>query len=72
MLSRSAVLTLSMRCSAQRAPNRISAQRKRQARHLLPPLAQVDDAVQPCLRVGELAFVDDQSGFVFALEHLRE
>ena len=38
----------------------------------MPPLAQVDDPMQTRLRIGQLAFVNDQSRFVLALEHLRD
>ena len=40
------------------APRSDEAERQRQARLLLPPGAEVEHLVEPVLRVGELAFVD--------------
>ncbi len=37
----------------------------------VPPLAEIDDAMQTGLVIGELAFMNDESGFVLAFEHLR-
>jgi len=62
----------SHRFRAQRAPDRVSPERQRQSRDFLPPPAKIDDAVQPRLVVGELAFVDDESGLVFAFQNLRD
>src|SRR5580700_11378034 len=55
---------------AESAADRVASQRQRQACHLLPPPAEVDNAVQSGLVIGQLAFVDDQSSLVLALEHL--
>jgi len=38
----------------------------------LPPPAQIYDAVQSGLVVSKLTFVDNQSGFVFPFENLRD
>ena len=69
MLSRSAVETLEISSRAQAAADGVSSQRQRQAGDFLPPFAEVHNAVQAGLIVGELAFVDDQSGFVLARQH---
>ena len=71
MLSRNAPLTADISSGAEGAANGVAAQRQRQASHFLPPSAEIDDAVQAGLVVSQLAFVNDQSGFVFAFEHLR-
>src|SRR6266853_6244221 len=55
----------------QSAPDCVAPQRQRQARHLLPPLPKVHDAVQPRLVIRELAFVDDEPSLILTLEHLR-
>ena len=55
----------------KRAADRIASQRQRQAGHFLPPLAEIDNALQSRLVVGQLAFVNDQSSFELAFEHLR-
>src|SRR5208337_4969457 len=55
----------------KRAADGVASQRQRQPSHLLPPAAQVDDAMQAGFVVRQLAFMDDKSSFVLALEHLR-
>jgi len=45
----------------QVAPDRDAAQRDRRAGPDLPPVAQIDDAVQPVLGIGEARLVDDQA-----------
>ena len=72
MLSRRRCRDLRHQFRSQAAANRISSQRQRQAGHFLPPPAQIDDAMQSRLVVGELSFVDDQAGLVLAFEHLRD
>ena len=71
MLSRRAPGHFRGQLRPQTAPDRISAQRQRQAGDLQPPLAQIHDALQAGFRIGQLAFVNDQSGFVFAFHDLR-
>src|SRR4029077_16637652 len=44
---------------------------QRQAGHLLPPSAEIDNAVQSGPVIGQLAFMDDESSFVLAFEDLR-
>ena len=53
------------------AADRISSQRQRQPGDLLPPPAQIDNALQTGFRVTQLAFVNDKPGFLLAFEHLR-
>src|SRR5262249_2036266 len=55
---------------AKRAANDISSQGQRKAGYLLPPTSKVDDAMQAGLVICQLAFVNDESGFVFAFEYL--
>src|SRR2546425_2621005 len=50
----------------------ISSQRQRQAGHSQPPLAQIYNAMQPALVVGQLAFMNDEACVVLALQHLRD
>src|SRR5581483_3324044 len=57
---------------AQAAPNRVAAQRQRKAGDFLPPLAEIDDAVETCLVVRQLSLVNDEASFVFSFEHLRD
>ena len=71
MLSRSALADAAHQLGPETAADGVAAKRQRQAGHFLPPLAQIHDALQPGFRIGELAFVNDQPGFVFAFEHLR-
>ncbi len=59
MLSRSAVETVEISSRAEAAADGVASEGQRQAGGLLPPLAEVHDAVQAGLIVGELAFVDD-------------
>ena len=54
------------------AADRIPTERQRQACHLLPPSSEIDDAVQTRLVVGQLAFMNDQPGFVLAFQYLRD
>src|SRR6267378_856567 len=58
------------RLGAKRSANRVSAERQGQAGYFLPPLAQIDDALQSRLAIRQLAFVNDESSFVLAFEHL--
>ena len=60
------------RFRAKRATDGVSSERQRQSGDFLPPAAEIDDAVQSRLVVSELAFVDDEAGFVFAFENLRD
>ena len=46
MLSRKAWETLAMVSAPERAADGVAAERQRQAGHFLPPLAEVDDALQ--------------------------
>src|ERR1700732_5316737 len=55
----------------QRAADRITSQRQRQARHLLPPSSEIYNPVQCGLVIGQLPFMEDESSLVFALQHLR-
>ena len=59
------------RFRAERAADGVSAERQRQARDFQPPLAEIDDAMQSGLVVGELAFVNDQTGLVLPFQNLR-
>ena len=71
MLSRRAVQQAFTRSAAERAANGIAAERKRQPGCIAPPLAHVDARGAVRLwSIGELAFVDDESGFVLAFEYL--
>ncbi len=72
MLSRRASGNCRHQFGTEGAANCIAAQRQRQAGHLLPPLAEIDNAVQAGLVVGQLAFVNNQPSFVFSFEHLRD
>ena len=60
------------RFRAERAADGVSSERQRQSSDFLPPPAEIDDAVQSGFVVGKLAFVDDEAGFVFAFENLRD
>ena len=71
MLSRKAAETTGINSAPEGAANRIASQGQRQTGHLSPPLAEIHNAVQSRLVVGQLAFVNDESGFVLAFEHLR-
>src|SRR5215469_13202516 len=55
----------------KRAPDTVASKRKRQACHFLPPLAEIDDAMQAGFVVGELALVNDETGLVLPFQHLR-
>src|SRR6266404_8061701 len=55
----------------ERAPDGISAERQRQSGNFLPPPAEIDDAMQSGFVIRELAFMDDETCFVFTLENLR-
>src|ERR1039457_438921 len=57
---------------AERAANGVSAEGTVQSGDFQPPLAKIDDAMQSGLVVGELAFVNNEAGFVFAFEDLRD
>ena len=61
-----------VRFRAQRAANGVAAERQHQAGGFAPPDAEIDDFVESAGRVGELAFVNDESGIVLAGEDRRE
>ena len=46
MLSRKAAVTVDMSCGPKLAADRIAPKRQRQSGHLLPPPAEIHDAVQ--------------------------
>src|SRR4051812_29466917 len=54
------------RLFAQTAADGVAAERQRKSVLVSPPLSEIDDLVQPGFRERELAFVDDESGFVLA------
>ena len=56
---------------SQLAADRVSPKRQRESRDLLPPAAEIHDAVQPRLVIRQLAFMNDQSRFVLPFQHLR-
>src|SRR5271169_934720 len=60
------------RFPAERASDGVSSKRKGQSRNFLPPPAKIDYAVQSGFVIRELGFVDDEAGFVFAFENLRD
>src|SRR5271170_5696327 len=47
------------------AANRVCAERQRQARLFLPPLSEINHAVQSDLRKEQLSFVNEEAGFHF-------
>src|SRR6202167_2787504 len=57
---------------AQLAPNSVCAKRQGQSRNLLPPLAEVNDAVESDLGEKQLAFVNQEAGFDFLGLYGRE
>src|SRR5579862_417100 len=56
---------LQSKLCSERAANRLGAERQRQLRGFLPPLAKVHHAVQSDLREKQLAFVNQQARFHF-------
>ena len=72
MLLRRAAQQETNQLRAQRAANSITAQRQRESSLIAPPLAHIEDAMQSLAVEGELAFVNDQSGFVLTLENFGD
>ena len=53
---------------AQVLAHHVAAERKRQARLAVPPLAEVDDEVQAAIAERELAFVDEETRVDLAID----
>ena len=71
MLSRKCRGDAGHQFGSEAATNGIASQRQRQPGDFLPPLSEIDDAMQAGLVVGQLAFVNDEAGLLLAFEHLR-
>src|SRR5712691_2250698 len=55
---------------AEATTDGISSEGQRQPGYFLPPSSQINDALQARLCITQLAFVDDEPGFLLALQNL--
>ena len=62
MLAAQQAMHVADRLGAKVLADRVGAQGQRQTGLLEPPLAGIDDQLQSLVGVGQLAFVDNQSG----------
>jgi hypothetical protein len=70
MLSCTALVTMCMDFSAERAADGVAAEGQHQAGGFAPPDAQIENLVEAAGGVGELSLVNDESGVEVAGENL--